>query len=61
MFRISYISESGEILHKAGFKSDKEAYEWIDAHKESVPLKLLIWSEAQQCFRPLETFYKVKA
>ena len=61
MFRISYISESGEILHKAGFKLDKEAYEWIDEHREIVPLKLLIWSEEQQCFRPLETFYKVKA
>lgn len=58
MFRVSYIAKNGEILHKAGFKSDKEAYEWINAHEEIVPLKLLIWSEAQQCFRAFETFCK---
>lgn len=58
MFSISYIDNiTDEILQKAGFKSDKAAYDWLDCQDNKItPLKLLVWSEAQQCYRTLEKF-----
>lgn len=58
MFRVSYINNStDEICHKGGFKSDKSAYDWVDEQGEKITaLKLLIWSEAQQCYRAIEEF-----
>ena len=59
MFSLSYINlEKDEVEIKNGFKSDKEAYDYIANHKEVLPLKLLIWSEARQCNREIETFVK---
>lgn len=56
IFKISYIDKTtNEIAHSPTFKSDKEAYQWLDAHAPTViPLKLLIWSEARQCYREIE-------
>lgn len=58
MFRVSYIDNpTDEILQKGDFKSDKEAYNWIDSQSDKITvLKLLIWSEALQCYRTLEKF-----
>lgn len=50
MFRISYIDIHGNVAHKGGFKSDKDAYTWIDSNPGIIPLKLLVWSEEIQCF-----------
>ena len=59
MFSLSYINlEKDEVEIKNGFKSDKEAYDYIANHKEVLPLKLLIWSEARQCNREIEAFVK---
>lgn len=56
MFKISYIDKrTNELAHSPTFKSDKEAYQWADAHDSTaVPLRLLIWSEAIQCYRVIE-------
>lgn len=60
MFRVSYINENNEIMHKGGFASDKEAIEWMEAHPETVtPLKLLVWSEYLQCYRTIETYAEI--
>ena len=57
MFSLSYVNlEKDEVEIKNGFKSDKEAYDYIANHKEVLPLKLLIWSEARQCNREIEAF-----
>ena len=58
MFRVSYIDNmTDEICHKGNFKSDKAAYDWIDNQGEKITaLKLLIWSEARQCYRAIEEF-----
>lgn len=58
MFRISYIDNTtDEICQKGGFKSDKAAYDWVDGQGEKITaLKLLIWSEAKQCYGTLEEF-----
>lgn len=59
MFSLSYVNlEKDEVEIKNGFKSDKEAYDYIANHKEVLPLKLLIWSEARQCNREIEAFVK---
>lgn len=43
MFSLSYVNlEKDEVEIKNGFKSDKEAYDYIANHKEVLPLKLLI-------------------
>lgn len=57
MFRISYIDiATNQLKHKGGFLSDKAAYEWANKHEsEIVPLRLLIWSEAIQCYKEIET------
>ncbi len=58
MFSLSYVNlEKDEVEIKNGFKSDKEAYDFAN-HKEVLPLKLLIWSEARQCYREIEEFGK---
>ena len=57
MFSLSYVNlEKDEVEIKNGFKSDKEAYDYIANHKEVLPLKLLVWSEARQCNREIEAF-----
>lgn len=59
MFSLSYVNlEKDEVEIKNGFKSDKEAYDYIANHKEVLPLKLLVWSEARQCNREIEAFVK---
>ena len=58
MFRVSYIDGNGKISHKGGFKSDKEAYEWMAKQgNKIVPLKLLVWSEEIQCYETLHQFF----
>lgn len=58
MFRVSYIDNfTNAILQKGNFESDKDAYDWIDSQGEKITaLKLLIWSEARQCYRAIEEF-----
>ena len=59
MFSLSYVNlEKDEVEIKSGFKYDKEAYDYIANHKEVLPLKLLVWSEARQCNREIEAFVK---
>ena len=58
MWRVSYI-EDDIVKIKSGFKSDKEADEWVcSREKESdfVPLKLLVWSELLQCYKVVEEY-----
>ena len=49
MWSVSYMDlEDDEIKSKGGFKSDKEAIEWMDKQeneKKIIALKLLVWSE----------------
>lgn len=58
MFKVTYINNSNDyVYHRGGFKSDKEAYEWVDQQGRKItPLKLLIWSEAKQSYRVIEEF-----
>ena len=50
MFAVSYIDSNNRINLKGGFKSDKEAYSWIDAHSDITPVKLLVWSDYIDCY-----------
>lgn len=53
MFRVSYLGKYG-IEHKSGFKSDKEANNWVkEQGNKIIALKLLIWSEEIQCYKPI--------
>lgn len=57
MFRVSYINNFGQIAHKGGFRSDKEANIWVrEQGNEITPLKLLIWSEEIQCYMPISEY-----
>ena len=60
MWSISYMDlEDDEIKSKGGFKSDKEAIEWMDKQeneKKIIALKLLVWSEYLQCCRTVLDF-----
>lgn len=56
MFGISYLDENGNVNQKGGFKSDKEAFEWVIANKNITPLTLLVWSEYIQRYKTLEHF-----
>lgn len=59
MFSLSYVNlDKDEIEIKSGFKSDKEAYDYIANNREVLPLKLFVWSEARQCNREIEAFVK---
>ena len=49
--------EDDGIKLKGGFKSDKEADEWIRSNN-IIPLKLLVWSELLQCYRTVEEYNK---
>ena len=60
MWRVSYI-EDDVVKIKSGFKSDKEADEWVcskEKEKDFVPLKLLVWSELLQCYKVVEEYNK---
>lgn len=60
MWKISYM-EGNNIKLKGGFKSDKEANDWINSKNKDcdfVPLKLLVWSELLQCYRTVEEYDK---
>lgn len=58
MWKVSYMDlEDDEIKLKGGFKSDKEADEWIRSNN-IIPLKLLVWSELLQCYRTVEEYNK---
>ena len=60
MWSVSYMDlEDDEIKSKGGFKSDKEANEWMDKQeneKKIIALKLLVWSEYLQCCRAVLDF-----
>lgn len=55
MFRVIYINESDEIMHKGGFVSDKAANDWIKQNHITA-VKLMVWSENTQCFRTLYNY-----
>ena len=55
MFRAVYLDNNYGISHKGGFKSDKEANEWIK-EKNITAIKLLVWSEDIQCFKTLYNY-----
>lgn len=58
MWKVSYMDlEDDGIKSKGGFKSDKEADEWI-RNNNIIPLKLLVWSELLQCYRTVEEYNK---
>lgn len=58
MWRISYINnQTDEILQKGGFKTDKEALDWVkdeEAKGNIRALKLLVWRESIQCYGVVE-------
>lgn len=56
MFRVVYLDQNDIVQHKGGFDSDKAAYEWIEKHADIIAIRLMVWSEAKQCFRLLEEF-----
>lgn len=56
MFRVSYLN-GNSVAHKGGFKSDKDALDWITRNNITA-LKLLVWSEDIQCFHPIRSFIK---
>lgn len=56
MFRVIYLDQNDTVQHKGGFDSDKAAYEWIEKQDNIIAMRLMIWSEAKQCFRLLEDF-----
>ena len=58
MWKVSYMDLKDDgIKLKGGFKSDKEADEWIRSNN-IIPLKLLVWSELLQCYRTVEEYNK---
>lgn len=60
MWRISYV-EGNSIKTKGGFKSDKEADDWVNAqssNKDFIALKLLVWSELLQSYRTVYEYNK---
>ena len=58
MWKVSYMDlDDDGIKLKGGFKSDKEADEWIKSNN-IIPLKLLVWSELLQCYRTVEKYNK---
>ena len=59
MFRVVYLDQNDIVQHKGGFDSDKAAYEWIEKHTDIIAIRLMVWSEAKQCFRLLEEFLKL--
>lgn len=57
MFRISYFDENGNARQKGGFSSDKAANDWVKAQGDKIAaMRLLIWSEEIQCFRPIANY-----
>ena len=56
MFRLSYIDSNNNIAHKGGFKSDAEAYRWLESQSNIAPIKLLIWSDELDCYETLKRF-----
>lgn len=57
MQRISFLNlDNDELGQKGGFASDKQANDWaMEQEKEGkiIALKLLVWSEMLQSFRPV--------
>lgn len=53
MFRVSYINENGDIMHKGGFSGIKSANQWIKDNPEITALKLLVWNDDINCFMPI--------
>lgn len=57
MLKVLYMDlEDGSTKLKGGFKTDKEAGEWIGSNDNIAPLKLLVWSELLQCYRTVEEY-----
>lgn len=57
MFCVSYYDKYGQVSQKGGFKSDKEAYQWVREQGDLIiPLKLLVWSEEIDCYTTLYKF-----
>ena len=62
MWRITFLNlNNDEIGHKGGFASDKEADDWAVKQEQDgkiIALKLLVWSEMLQSFRPVYEYTK---
>lgn len=58
MWTVIYLDREDKVVNKGGFKSDAEAFGWINQNHNNInPLSINVWSELT---KQLRSVYKIK-